>query len=531
MPDGETEAIAAEAVLGPVAPAEIGGECLFVSGAAASPYQQRAAAALLLVSLVAFIAAAPFAQAQLPGLPVIVAIYEAVLITLNIVTMVLLYGQFLVVRSRALLVLTSAYLYSAVITFAHLLTFPGAFSPTGLLGAGLQSTAWLYWFWHWGFLVAVIGFALVDGPVRTRLAPAVCLAVLATVAAASALVLLATCGARYLPSIMLDWNSIAKPNLLRLTVAIALGLLAIALLWRERPRTLLVLSLMGVVWASMLDVTMAGFLIGARFQFGFYAGRVFGLLAAALLLIALLKDVNQSYRRAIASARAADLANQAKNRFLAVASHDLRQPLMSLSLFNGMLRRMATDERAIAAAAGQEQAIATMTDLLNSLLDISKLDSGRMGLRIADVSLDDMFDGLDVEFGGVAAAKGLRFDATRCGQTTRSDPVLLGQILRNLIGNAIRYTHNGSVRLGCEREGERLRIDVTDTGIGIGEDDMPHIFEEFYQAGVPPDATREGHGLGLAWVKRAARVLGCELRVWSQPGRGSVFSIVLPAAP
>ena len=504
-----------------------GEESLFLSAVPASPLQQRAAAVFFLASLLGFVLATPFARVSLPRLPALVAIDEAVLITVDLITMVLLYGQFLVVRSRALLVLTSGYLFEALITSLHLLTFPGVLAPTGLLGAGSQTTAWLYWFWHSGFLIAVIGYTLVDGPVRGHPIPILFGAVLAVAAAAGGMALLATAGAPYLPRIMVTLNQSGRLNVLPAWGDTALGLLALALLLRAGPRTMLNLSLMGVVWASMLDVMLAGFFATARFQVAFYVGRAFGLLASSLLLIALVTNIGLVYRRAVASARAADEANRSKGRFLAAASHDLRQPLQSLSLFAGALRGLVSDERAAMAVAGQEQAVATMTELLDALLDISKLDSGKVNPLITDVTLGELFDRLRVEFAGLAAAKGLRFEVTGCTDVARSDPILLGRILRNLIGNAIRYTERGTVRLGCEREGKSLRIEVADTGIGIGPEDMRHIFEEFYQVGVPPNATREGYGLGLPWAQRAARVLGSEIRVRSRPGAGSVFSIVL----
>jgi CheY-like chemotaxis protein len=134
------------------------------------------------------------------------------------------------------------------------------------------------------------------------------------------------------------------------------------------------------------------------------------------------------------------------------------------------------------------------------------------------------------EFSGVALSKGLRLEVSYPAVTARSDPILLGQMLRNLVGNAIRHTRQGVVRLHCEAEGERLRVDVQDTGVGIAQDQLDLIFDDFYQVGVAPNSVREGYGLGLSIVRRTAALLSHEVRVVSQLGHGSTFSILLPVA-
>lgn len=227
---------------------------------------------------------------------------------------------------------------------------------------------------------------------------------------------------------------------------------------------------------------------------------------------------------------AADLANRGKGRFLATASHDLRQPLQTLALLNGSLRRMSTRVEISEALMEQEEAIVAMSRLINMLLDISKLESGAVQPEVRDFSLEALFQELRTEFTGVAQRKGLLLEIAEAREVAASDPTLLGQILRNLVSNAIRYTPCGIVRVCCERDGEdRLRIDVNDSGIGIAEEHLPHIFEEFYQVGISPNAVREGHGLGLSIVQRATQLLHHELRVQSKLGRGTTFSIVLRA--
>jgi two-component system, sensor histidine kinase len=251
------------------------------------------------------------------------------------------------------------------------------------------------------------------------------------------------------------------------------------------------------------------------------------LVAAAIRDVSERKQVEQALHEA---RREADRANLAKSRFLATASHDLRQPLQTLGLLNGALRRMVADEDCREVVEQQEQAVDAMSRLINALLDISKLESGAIKLERTDFELAPLFDELRREFASIANNKGLRFASDSPPERTFSDPALTGQVLRNLISNAIKYTPSGSVELRCERDGARLRIEVRDTGVGIATDQVAHIFEEFYQIGVSPNSSREGYGLGLSIVQRIAKLLDLTVSVRSTPGQGSVFAFELPIA-
>jgi len=226
----------------------------------------------------------------------------------------------------------------------------------------------------------------------------------------------------------------------------------------------------------------------------------------------------------------ADRANQGKSRFLATASHDLRQPLQTLALLNGSLRRLIGDPSAQEAIAQQELAIGAMSRLLNALLDISKLESGAIQPEPAHFKVAGLFEDLRQEFGGMAAKKGLELQLTLTSDCVYSDVSLVEQILRNLLSNAIKYTREGRVLLHCLREQEKLvRIEVLDTGIGIPADQLPLIYDEFYQVGVPTNSTRDGYGLGLGIVQRLVKLLNLGFEVRSEVGKGSVFALVLPA--
>jgi two-component system, sensor histidine kinase len=226
----------------------------------------------------------------------------------------------------------------------------------------------------------------------------------------------------------------------------------------------------------------------------------------------------------------ADRANQGKSRFLATASHDLRQPLQTLALLNGTLRRMITDANCAQAVAQQEQAISAMSRLLNALLDISKLESGAIKPEPTDFTVAALFEDLRAEFATLAASKGLGFEIDSCTDCVHSDPSLVEEILRNLVSNAIKYTRVGWVKLRCLQDATLVRIEVLDTGVGIAGDQIPLIFDEFYQVGVPTNASRDGYGLGLSIVHRMVKLLALKLDVHSELGKGSAFSLALPAS-
>lgn len=237
-------------------------------------------------------------------------------------------------------------------------------------------------------------------------------------------------------------------------------------------------------------------------------------------------------RAAAEQARAAaDRANQAKSRFLATASHDLRQPLQTLALLNGMLRRTVTNADAAEALEQQEQAIGAMSRLLHALLDISKLESGAVEPDPTDFSVSALFAELRHEFAGVAARKGLELLIEETPVCAHSDPALIGQVVRNLVSNAIKYTRRGRVCLRCPpAHDSSVCIEVRDTGIGIAADQLGHIYDEFFQVGGVGNSSRDGYGLGLSIVQRIVALLDLRLEVHSEVGTGTSFSVLVPRA-
>ena len=237
-----------------------------------------------------------------------------------------------------------------------------------------------------------------------------------------------------------------------------------------------------------------------------------------------------------AAHRLADTANAAKSRFLAAASHDLRQPLQTMSLLQGLLAKVVEGERAKLLVGRLEEALAAMSGMLNTMLDINQIEAGVVRAKAIDFPVKDLLSTLKDEFAYHAQAHKLDLRMVPCSAHIRSDPRLLEQMLRNLLSNALKFTKSGKVLIGCRRRGGVLSIQVWDTGIGVPAQDLTTIFDEYHQLG---NAARErslGLGLGLAIVQRLATLLGHKIGVRSAPGQGSVFSIEvsmgdIPALP
>ena len=224
----------------------------------------------------------------------------------------------------------------------------------------------------------------------------------------------------------------------------------------------------------------------------------------------------------------AERANVAKSKFLAAASHDLRQPLHTLTLFTSALDDRITNPDVRKIVGNINDSVRALEKLFNALLDMSRLDAGVLQPAIRHFRLQDLHRNLVNDYAPEAEGKGLQFMCPPCEHVVRSDPVLLERILRNFVSNAIRYTERGEVRVTCVPQGDQVCIAVSDTGIGIPADHHREIFNEFYQLGNPERDRAKGLGLGLAIVDRVARLLGYPVMVQSTPGEGSCFSVDVP---
>ncbi|HEY9194147.1 MAG TPA: hybrid sensor histidine kinase/response regulator [Methyloversatilis sp.] len=224
----------------------------------------------------------------------------------------------------------------------------------------------------------------------------------------------------------------------------------------------------------------------------------------------------------------ADQASRAKSQFFAAASHDLRQPLHAMGLFAAALSAKAHEPDVANLVTSISSSVEALEGLFNELLDISKIDAGKVKPEITDVSVTALFDRLRMDFEPEAFDRGLVLRMRSRSTWVRSDPVLLERILRNLISNAMRYTSSGGVLVSTRMHGDGLRFEVWDTGMGIAADDQARIFEEFVQLANAERDRRKGLGLGLSIVQRLSTLLGHRVQLASRPGRGTVFRIDVP---
>ncbi|WP_032888117.1 PAS domain-containing hybrid sensor histidine kinase/response regulator [Pseudomonas sp. 2995-1] len=241
----------------------------------------------------------------------------------------------------------------------------------------------------------------------------------------------------------------------------------------------------------------------------------------------LLKEIDERRRMETRLREAkleAEQANLSKTKFLAAVSHDLLQPLNAARLFTSALLERPSEQL----VRNVSNSLEDVENLLGTLVDISKLDAGVIKADIAPFALSELLDNLAAEYTELARSEGLELHFVGCSALVRSDIQLLARILRNLLSNAIRYTYKGRVVLGCRRQHQRLSIQVWDSGMGIAEERLEEIFQEFKRGDVQrPDQDR-GLGLGLAIVEKIAGILGHRISVKSWPGQGSMFSVEVP---
>jgi PAS domain S-box-containing protein len=229
--------------------------------------------------------------------------------------------------------------------------------------------------------------------------------------------------------------------------------------------------------------------------------------------------------------RDAEIANGEKSRFLAAASHDLRQPLQSLTFLQSMLVKTAVDSRSQELLSRFDVTLSSISGMLDALLDINQIEDGNAHAKVVSFNISEMLCRLREEFTDHAHSMGLALRVIPCSRMISSDPRLLEQMVRNLLSNALKYTKRGRILLGCRRHNEILSIEVWDTGIGIPHGDLQTIFDEYRQLDDVAHERRRGFGLGLSIVQRLGVLLGHKVRVRSRPGKGSVFAIEAMLAP
>ena len=510
--------------------------------------ERRLAWGVVLVSVAVFLALVPFAKRPLGQWWAFIPVYQSAFAVNDLITAVLLFGQFSFLRSRALLVLASGYLFTAVIAVSHMLTFPGLFAPTGLLGAGPHSTAWLYMFWHGGFPLLVIAYALLKDAERpTLLSGGGRVVVLATVAAVLAVVggftFLATAGHNVLPALMRG-NNYTPAQFTVITSTWALSLLALATLWWRQPHSKLDLWLMVVMCAWVFDIALSGVLNAARFDLGFYAGRLYGLLAASFVLMVLLVENGKLYfeldrqnrsleatvrertERLLQSEKVATMGS-----LLAGVAHELNNPLAVVLGQSHLLRESAADAPTSARAEKIMAAADRCVRIVRNFLALARQQAPERGEVRLNQVVQEAVELLGYE---------LRTDNVEVSLRLAEDlPVLwadghqLHQVLVNIVANAHQAMRQSparrqiSITTRSEPASQRVHLEITDSGPGIPAEIRAKIFEPFFTT----KPLGQGTGLGLSLCRGIVAEHDGAITVESEPGRGTTFAITLPVVP
>jgi signal transduction histidine kinase len=504
--------------------------------------QRRLALAVVLALLVAFsiTEVGPLSTIQLGRIDAFVPAYATAMFVNDTITAVLLFAQFSILRSRALLAIANGYLFTALMLIPWMLTFPGVFAPGGLLGAGLQSTSWLYTLWHAGFAMFVIAYALLrDADPARRLwrgpaGAAILLSVAMTAAVVCATTFVVTAGDALLPRINLDPLHFSTLWLYIAACLALLSVIALISLWIRR-RSVLDLWLMVVMCAYVIEITLIAFPVPARFSFGWYAGRVFGFLSGSLLLFVLLYEITTLYARLLRALLAQRREREARlmtgDAVSASIAHEIKQPLSGIitGADAGLrwLDRTTPDlDEAKAAFKQILHAGHRAGAVIDGIRAIFKKDArNRISLDINELIRDTLVL-VDVELQkhrvSVQAAPNEQLPRVK------GDRIQVQQVLLNLITNAIdsMAAKDGPrvLRVRSEvHDGSGVIVSVADTGTGIGSQELEQIFNPLF--------TTKSGGMGMGLSICRSIIEAHDGRLWVVPNKpeGAVFQFMLPS--
>lgn len=515
----------------------------------APPGQRRAALVVSLLVLGVFLAAAPFARVAWANLPTFVPIQKTLMLVSDLITATLLFGQYSIGRNPTLNILAAGYLFTALITIPHALTFPGVFSEHGLLSSGPQSAAWLYVAWHAVLPLAVIVFALrrphemaLDDPVG-KSGPAIFTAVLSAAGAVTALTLLVTAGHSWLPP-MMEGGHFTTVTRIVVGAMLLLPLSALLVLATRRPCSVLDLWLMVVMFALLCTITIGAFLSGERFDVGWYLGSVFDWLTSIFVLLMLLSETVALYARQF---HAAAIERRDRERrinemeailvhlsrigelgqHVSALAHEVNQPLTAI------LNYAAAGMQVAETAPGQlkrllqrlnEQAVRA-TEIIRNLRDF-------VAQHESEKRLENLHEVLQraVRLALAASTECTPMIEMQCSLATSLafiDRVQIEQVVFNLVRNAIEAMADSpqpvlTLATSLSSEGV-IEVTVADTGPGLAPDVREKLFEPFV-------TTKPGGlGIGLSICRVIIEAHGGRLTADANPKGGTIFRFMIPA--
>jgi signal transduction histidine kinase len=506
-----------------------------------TPWHRWSAYAVIAVFLVAYGAVAPFARIPMPRIDSFIPTMMAIVFVTDLVTAVLLFGQFSITGSRALLMLASGYLFSSLIAIPFALTFPGAFAPTGLLGAGSQSAAWLNVFFRFGFSAAIIGYALLlptkhtKGSIGPSPGPAIFWSVAIVIIVVCALTLAVTAGRDLTPR-LLDGNNILPSGYDANGMIVLTNVFALLLLW-FRGKSVLDLWVLVVACALTMEtsLTAMGF-VASRFSIGFYATRLLPFIVSKVVLIVLLSEtliLNRRLANAFIMQR-----REVENRLMSVdaaigaIAHEVKQPLTvfsaSCSAALRWLKRTPPDcEEAIDCLTGAMEASDRANEVFDSTRALFKTTAQQKTMieinRLAQQVLGMVENDLHVH--GVSVSTKFQEGLPQI----TADRTQLQQVILNLVKNAIEAMAAGpttirTLRLVTTQDGNSVvSLSVQDSGPGINPENTTDVFVPFFTT------KSSGTGLGLAVCKRIIEDHGGDLRLTKTSSAGCTFEITLPS--
>ena len=514
----------------------------FLSTVAATPKDRWQTFAVSAASALIFVASVPFARIQLPEVWAFIPIYEAALIASDLMTTLLIFAQFVIVRARSLLLIAAGYLFTATMAVSHMLSFPGLFSPAGLLGAGPQTTAWLFMAWHAGFPLAVIAFAVAKKQEREDARPVgkPALVVLATIAAVLALssgvTLVATLGHDWLPAVM-QANHYAPAMQATVTTVWALSLVALLTLALARPHTVFDLWLAVVMVAWIANIGLAAVFNAGRFDLGFYAGRIFGLLAANFILVVLLLETGSLYVRT--SEQREERLRQLQDELIHVArlnelgqlvsamAHELNQPLTAATNYLGAAARVAETSAGAVGNIIQKAAdqIVRAEQIIARLRRLAMRGEVERRPENLAAAVDEVVSLISSQGSSQGTALQSHVDPAA---VVSVDRVQLQQVLLNLVRNAIQAMANSTrrqVTIKTEPSSSGLvEVAICDTGPGLDAKIRDSLFQPF------ASTKSGGMGVGLSICRSIIEAHGGRIWATDNPDGGTTFHFTLELA-